>query len=383
MANSYLSVATIAAEALPLLADQMAMLPLVHRGFDNEFGSPKQKGDTIQIEKPQNFTTVDGSGDISSSFQDITETAVDLTLNVQRSVPINITAKDLTLSVKDFTRKFVQGAVVALGEYVNQDLLGLYTDIPYFYGVSGTTPDALLDIANTRKVLQDNKCPSNLRSLVMDNAAEAKFLTLDPLVKVNEAGTNAALRQAAIGQVYGIGMFSDGQVKTHTAGAFTALTDLTSNGVQAIGATTFSVESAAASSSASVVEGDIFTIETGAAAGQYVCTAAATAASGVISLSIYPGLLGATADTDTVAFADETAGAHVANLMFQKNAFALGMAPLAAPIGGANGSVMTANGMSIRVVLDYDVNNDNNIMRFDVLYGVKTLYPELAARMLG
>ena len=36
-----------------------------------------------------------------------------------------------------------------------------------------------------------------------------------------------------------------------------------------------------------------------------------------------------------VTFADETAGGHVANLMFQKNAFALGMAPLAKPVGGA------------------------------------------------
>ncbi|MCP4585904.1 P22 phage major capsid protein family protein [Pseudoalteromonas sp.] len=383
MANTYLDVSTIAAEALPLLADQMAMLPLVHRGFDNEFGSPKQKGDTIQIEKPQNFTTVDGSVDISGSYQDITETAVNLQLNVQRSVAIEITAKDLTLSVPDFTRKFTAGAVVALGEYVNQDILGLYTDIPYWYGVSGTTPDALEDIALARKVLQDNKCPSNLRSLVMDNSAEAEFLTLDALVKVNEAGTNRALREAAIGQVYKIGMYSDGQVKTHTAGGYAALTDLTSDGIQTIGATTFNVASTAGASTASVVVGDIFTIETGAAAGQYVCTAAATAVAGDIALTIYPALRGATATIDTVAFADETAGAHVANLMFQKNAFALGMAPLAAPVGGANGSVMTANGMSISVTLDFDITTYKNIMRFDILYGVKTLYPELACRLLG
>ncbi|MCP4343746.1 MAG: P22 coat protein, partial [Desulfobulbaceae bacterium] len=312
MANSYLSVSTIAAEALPLLADQMAMLPLVHRGFDNEFGSPKQKGDTIQIEKPQNFTTVDGSTDISSSFQDITETAVDLTLNVQRSVPINITAKDLTLSVADFTRKFTAGAVVALGEYVNQDLLGLYSDIPYYYGVSGTTPDALLDIADTRKVLQDNKCPSNLRSLVMDNAAEAKFLTLDSLVKVNEAGTNAALRQAAIGQVYGIGMFSDGQVKTHTAGGYTALADVTGAGTE--DTNSLVLTSAGGSSTASLLIGDLILHD----GYQYVVTAnSANASSGVVTAAVYPALK-STTTTEAATFPDVTARGHVANLMFQK-----------------------------------------------------------------
>ncbi len=377
MANSYLDVATIAAEALPLLKDQMAMLPLVHRGFDREFGSPKQKGDTIQIEKPQNFTTVDGSADISSSYQDITETAVDLTLNVQRSVPIEITAKDLTLSVPDFTRKFTSGAVIALGEYVNQDLLGLYTDIPYYYGVSGTTPDALEDIAKTRLVLQENKCPSNLRSLVMDNAAESEFLTLDPLVKVNEAGTNAALRQAAIGQVYGIGMFSDGQVKTHTAGGYTALADVTGAGT--IDTTSLVLTSVAGTSTATLLEGDLILHD----GYQYVVTAdTAAASSGVVTAVVYPALK-STTTTEAATFPDVTARGHVANLMFQKNAFALGMAPLAAPIGGANGSVMSAEGMSISVTLDFDITTYKNIMRYDILYGVKTLYPELAARMLG
>ncbi len=377
MANTYLDVSTIAAEALPLLADQMAMLPLVHRGFDNEFGSPKQKGDTIQIEKPQNFTTVDGSADISGSYQDITETAVNLQLNVQRSVPIEITAKDLTLSVPDFTRKFTAGAVVALGEYVNQDILGLYTDIPYYYGASGTTPDALEDIANTRKVLQDNKCPSNLRSLVMDNAAEAEFLTLDALVKVNEAGTNAALRQAAIGQVYGIGMYSDGQVKTHTAGGYTALADV--KGAGTVDTNSLVLTSTAGSSTATLLIGDLILM----GGYQYVVTAnSAAASSGVVTAAVYPALKETTTTTD-VTFPDVTARGHVANLMFQKNAFALGMAPLAAPVGGANGSVMTANGMSISVTLDFDITTYKNIMRYDILYGVKTLYPELACRLLG
>jgi hypothetical protein len=377
MANSYLSVSTIAAEALPLLADQMAMLPLVHRGFDMEFGSAKQKGDTIQIEKPQNFSTVDGSGDISSSFQDITEGAVNLTLNVQRSVPISITGKDLTLSVKDFTRKFTEGAVLALGEYVNSDLLGLYSDIPYYYGVSGATPDALEDIALGRKVLQDNKCPPGMRNFVMDNAAEAKFLSLDSLVEVDKAGTNQALRNAAIGKVYNMGLYGDSQVKTHTAGGYTALADVTGAGT--IATTSLVLTSAAGTSTATLLVGDLILHD----GYQYVVTATTSAAiAGVVTATVYPALK-STTTTEAATFPDVTARAHVANLMFQKNAFALGMAPLAAPVGGAKGSVMSMNGMSIRVVLDYDVNNDNNIMRYDILYGVKTLYPELACRILG
>ncbi len=384
MANTYLDVKTIAAATLPLLASNTAMMPVVWRDFDSEFGSPKQKGDTIQVEKPQNFTTVDGSGDISSSFQDITETAVDIQLAFQRTTPIKIKSKDLTLSVKDFTTKYIDGVVIGMAEYINASLLTLAVDIPYFYGTAGTIPDTLADIAKSRKVLQDNKAPSENRYFVMDTDAEAAFISLDSLADVSAAGTNAALREAALGKVHGVTLVADQQVVTHTAGLYTALTDITSNGVQAINATTFNVESAAGTSTDTVIKGDLFTIETGAAAGQYVVTATSAAAvSGAVALTIYPGLRGATADTDTVAFADETAKAHVDNLMFQKKAFALAMAPLAAPIGGANGAVMSAKGMSIRVVMDYDVNNDNNILRFDILFGVKTMFPELALRVIG
>jgi len=384
MANSYLSVASIAQEALPLLLDNMAMLPIVHRGFDGEFSRPYQKGDTIQIEKPQNFSTVDGTSDISSSFQDITETAVNLTLNQQRSVPIKITSKDLTLSVKDFTRKFTAGAVGALGTYVNQSLLGLYKDIPYYYGTSGTTPSTLSDLAGSRKILQDNKAPADMRSLVMDNAAEASFLKLDSLVEVDKSGINSALRDAALGRVYGINMYADSDLKdtnTHTAGGYTALDDVTIT-TGAAGATSIVLTSAAGTSTAKLLEGDIFTLD----GNQYVVTAdTADAVAGVVTVGIYPALPVAFGAMTSVAvtFADETAGGHVANLMFQKNAFALGMAPLAKPVGGAESAVVSYKGMSIRVVMDYLPNTDISIMRFDVLYGVKTLYPELAVRLLG
>jgi len=384
MSNAFIDVKTIAASTLPLLASNTAMMPTVWRNFDSEFGSPKQKGDSIQVEKPQRFSTIDGSGDISGSFQDIAETSETIQLAFQRSVAVNIKSKDLTLSVPDFTRKYTKGAVVALSEYINNALLGLAVDIPYFYGTAGTIPDTLADIAKSRKMLQDNLAPNEDRYFIMDTDAEAAFISLDALADVSKAGTNAALREAALGRVHNITLAADQQVNTHTAGIYTALTDLTADGVQAIDAVTLDIESAGGTSSDTVLKGDIFTIEAGAAAGQYVVTAtSAAASSGKVTVAIYPALRGATADTDTIAFADETALAHVDNLMFQKKAFALAMAPLAAPIGGANGAVMSAKGMSVRVVMDYDVNNDNNILRYDILFGVKTMFPELAVRVIG
>jgi hypothetical protein len=84
-----------------------------------------------------------------------------------------------------------------------------------------------------------------------------------------------------------------------------------------------------------------------------------------------------------VTFPDETASAHVSNLGFHRDAFALAMAPLEAPMGGADSAVINYKGLSIRVVMDYAFGTDKNQIRFDVLYGVKTLFPELAVRLLG
>jgi hypothetical protein len=44
---------------------------------------------------------------------------------------------------------------------------------------------------------------------------------------------------------------------------------------------------------------------------------------------------------------------------------------------------VTHNGLSIRVVKDYDVDADTEIIRLDILYGVKAIYPELACRLWG
>ena len=70
------------------------------------------------------------------------------------------------------------------------------------------------------------------------------------------------------------------------------------------------------------------------------------------------------------------------NLAFHKNAFALVTVPLEMP-AGVWGARETHNGLSIRVVKDYDIEKDSEIIRMDILYGVKTLYPELAARIWG
>jgi hypothetical protein len=70
------------------------------------------------------------------------------------------------------------------------------------------------------------------------------------------------------------------------------------------------------------------------------------------------------------------------NLAFHKNAFALVMVPLEVP-DGQWASTATEDGYSCRVVKDYDIDADSEVIRLDILYGVKTIYPEMACRIMG
>ena len=376
---SFVTAKLIADKALPLLKDKISLLPKVNRDYDSTY---KKAGDTIQVIKPARTSTVDGSSTISGAYKEISEGSVEVTLDTKRTVPFQVTSKQLSLNVDDFTRQVIEPAVTALAEYVNSGISAKYVDIPYWVGTSGVTPSSLEDIANIRKALNKNRCPMDMRSFVMDYDAEAKFIALDSLAEVDKSGTNSALRNAAIGRVYGMDLISDSGIKTHTAGGYTALADVTIT-AGAAGATSIKLESTAGASTAKLLKGDLLSID----GYQFVVTAdtAAAVSGDIAAVSIYPALPKAFGDftSAAVTFPDVTAGAHVANLAFNKNAFCFATAPLAPPLGGADSYTLVADGLSLRVVQDYDIDTDTSLWRMDILFGIKTLYPELAVQVLG
>jgi hypothetical protein len=66
---------------------------------------------------------------------------------------------------------------------------------------------------------------------------------------------------------------------------------------------------------------------------------------------------------------------------FHRDAFAFATADLVKPQGVHFCAREVFDGISMRIVRDYDINNDNLPCRIDVLYGYKTVRPELACRL--
>jgi hypothetical protein len=71
------------------------------------------------------------------------------------------------------------------------------------------------------------------------------------------------------------------------------------------------------------------------------------------------------------------------NLVYHRDAIAFATADLLMPQGVDMASRQVHNGISMRVVRQYDINNDRMPCRIDVLYGYSVIRPQMAVRLWG
>lgn len=90
------------------------------------------------------------------------------------------------------------------------------------------------------------------------------------------------------------------------------------------------------------------------------------------------------ADNAALTFVGTAATAYPQNLSYHKNAFCLATVDLEDVAQyGAFGARRNWKGISLRLARQYRVGTDDVPARFDVLYGWKPFYPEIACRVWG
>ena len=373
MSNSFLTVEEIAREGLLRLRNNLVMAQLVHRDHSDEFAS---RGDTIQIKKPATFEAKDFSSSIST--QDIVEDKVNVQMDKIADVSVEVESKELTMNINDFGKQVVEGAMVALAQKIDEDIMKLYKGVPYKSGTLGEDIEKVKDLAQARKVLNKNKVPFGNRYAVWCPEAEANLLTLDEIIHAEKSGGTQGLREASMGRVMGFENFMSQNVPEHDPGSWKDQSPKVDSS-HSKGATELGVKNLT-SGNHEIKVGDVFTIQD--TEGVYVVTKGvdSSAASGTTEdIEIYPGLAEDVANEKNITVLDK----HDANLAFHRNAFALVNRPMALPLGGAVGEVVSYNGLSIRTTMGYGMSDKKNTISFDVLYGTKVLQPELAVRVGG
>lgn len=384
MGNTIITSSMIAKEALMQVKNNMVMGNRVHREYKDEFA---KVGSTVSIRKPVKFEAKDGAVRVP---QDVNEATVPFVINKRKHVSWSFSTQDLTLSIEEYSKRYITPAAIALANQVDADLCDLYKGIHQSSGAAGTTPATFKAFAGASTELNRFSVPMDSRALVLDTDAELN--AADVLKGLNNpAMVEGAVRDIATGRIGNMTTYMDQNIKTHTAGTADANYDV--NGADQTGAS-INVDTG----SGTILEGDLITFasvysvnpvsrqSTGNLKTFTVVstTGGATVTNIVLSPAIitegaYQNVTNAPADGDDLVLT----ATHQANLAFHRNAFGLVVVPLEMPDGAPFKARQTADNFSIRVLKDYDIDNDEDIIRIDILYGVKDIYPEFGCRLLG
>ena len=355
MANTLLTPSIIAKEALMVLESQLTMANLVHRDYSPEFA---KVGDTITIRKPAKFVAKNFTGTVSA--QDVTEGSATVKLDRFRDVTVNVSSKEMTLDIKDFSKQIIEPALSAIAQAVDQDLLAVGVGKAGKTATVSATPD-ITDIAGVGKALDMAKAPRTDRRLVMPPTILYKYNTLDNFAKQCYKGDSQALKESEVGKVYTCDTFMSQNCpenQSATPGTATAYKVAgTAN------ATQFTVSDGTATTG-TIKQGDQLIVN----GYLYTVTEDLTLSSGAGTLKVDQNI------PETISTAVDAILIKKAHALgFHRNGLALVTRALELPLGAPKAYIASANGLAVRVVMDYDSATKTDKVSFDVLYGVKEL----------
>ena len=397
MPNTILTPTAVTREALRVLHQKLNFVGSIVREYDDSFAKSGAKiGDSLKVRLPNQYVVRSGA---TLSTQDTVESSVTLSVATQKGVDLNFTSTDLTLSLDDFSKRILTPAMSTLAAAIEADAMSMYKDV--FNSVwNGGSAITLAKVLEGRTLLQNALAPLTDRTANLNTTDNANFVDALKSLFNDTTGIAKQYREGYMGRTAGFDFVENTMWGKHTRGAATsAYTTSTQVGVLPISETPVSTMTVATGTGA-MVAGDVFTIanvnsvhpETKVSTGtpqQFVVTAAYAGGAGTVSFAPAIVLSGGrqnvviptTSATAAITFAGTASTAVGLSLLYQKEAFAFATADLVMPGGVDFAAREVMDGISMRVVRQYDINNDKFPTRLDVLYGYKTLRPQLAARL--
>lgn len=393
MADTLLTPTAVTRKALMIFHQKAAFIGSINRQYDSSFAKSGAKiGDSLKIRLPNEYVVRSGA---TLSAQDTTETSTTLKVATQKGVDLNFTSADLTLSMDDFASRILEPAMSVLAADIEADALNMRKDV---YNIVDNDAAALTfrNIMQARQALNDNLAPpDNNRSVILSTGHEVTLVDALKGLFQDSSAIAKQYREGMMGRTAGFDFMSSTQMTDHTTGTAAKTTGYLVNGASQTGST-LTVDTG----TTTFLAGDIITLagvyrvhpETKVSTGvlqQFVVTA--NSDTSATSLSISPAITTSGArqnvsgsPADNAAITKVGAGANETlsgSLAFHKDAFTFATADLVMPSGVDFSARAVYDGISMRVVRQYDINNDKFPCRIDVLYGYKTIRPQLACRI--
>jgi hypothetical protein len=420
--DTLLTISMITNEALMVLQNELTFTSKVTRQYDDSFAIDGAKiGDTLNVRRPPRFIGTSGP---NLNVEDFNQTSIPLVVGDptkygdQFHVDVAFTTKDLRLSLGAFSENVIVPAVAAVANRV--DFIGLQmakNSVANIVGVPGTPPTSLLTYLTAGAFLTAEATPKDrTRTVCIEQFTSATIVDalkglFNPQDKISSQYRSGRMGTDSAGMEWYVDQNINNQNFGSWAGA--AASTLTAP------STTFGIGAGWAATSTFVLtagatvtlrKGDIVSFagvfpvnpqnrqiygskpRTFVVQNDLTITGASTGTLTVAPAIIWAGqfqnvsILNPSATAAVTALSLGVSGVGVTspqNILFHRYAFTCAMPDLPM-VGGVDMSARASSkesGMSIRVVRQYTINNDQLPSRFDCLFGWAPLYQECACRI--
>lgn len=390
----------ITKEALRVLHQEAVFVGSINKQYDNSFAQEGAKiGSSLRVRLPAQFVTSRGATLVK---QDYLEQNTNLTVQPQFQIGMEFSALDLTLSLDDFSSRVIRPAMANLA--ANIDAAVLETAVAStFNQVNGHgAANTFAQVLQARKILNDNLAPSPDRTIMLNTQATVDIVDATKGLFQDSSTIAKQYKEGMVGRTAGFDFMESTIMNRRTRGGANGAYVLTANATN--GATSIAV----GTGTGTLAVGDVFTIanvfavhpETKVSTGQlqqFVVTTAYAGGAGTVNFA--PAVWGPLAATAVNASRQNvsalplsgaaitvagTANATYGNsLAYHKDAFTFATADLVLPKGVDFASRQVFDGISMRLVRQYDINNDVFPCRIDVLAAWGALRPQNAVRIAG
>ena len=399
MSNSLLTIDMITRKSLEILENNLVITRNVNRQYDDSFAVEGAKiGSTLRIRLPDRALVTDGA---ALQVQDDNEQYTTLTVSSQKHIGINFTSAELTMQLDDFAERVLKPRISQLASTVDADVANAYKLIGNSVGTPGSAPSTALVLLQAQQKLNENAATMSPRYATVNPAANAALVNglsgfFNPTDVISRQFKNGMMGEQVLGYEE-VNMSQS--IKVHTTGTRAATGNTTGAAVTSEGATTLTLT---VGSGETIAVGDVFTIADCFAANpqtrestgslfQFVALASSTSTT-TATVTVAPmysagnalcTMVSLPATGKAVVFTGAASTSYPQNMVYHRDAIAFATADLLLPQGVDMASRAVHNGISLRVVRQYDINNDRMPCRVDVLYGYNTIRPQMGCRIWG
>lgn len=394
MANAFLTPTQVTRTAMARLSEKLTFTPYINHQYDESFAQKGAKiGSKLRVRRPHNFIARRGEVMAPNESQQQFE---EITVANLIGVDFEFSTTDLTMSINDFQAEYLESCTDTIASTIESDALKMIFDVPNAVSNIGNAITSR-DILNAGALMSENLAPQLGRRILFSHGGNVDAVEATKGLFNNTESIGAQYKSGQMKNALGFDFASSSLMPSYTSGTnvgtgLTTAMALTINEGKAI--------NISANTANTLRDGDVITFSgtyalhpvTKAVTNrlkQFVVTADQVAGSATVNFAPAIFTSGQNQNVEATGIGNGSAIVKIGGasailkpaIAFSRDAFTIVCADLEIDKSMEWAAREKYQGISMRLWRQGDIRNNKILARFDVLYGLLCLRPELACRM--